>query len=437
MPTYRHQSIDRGGAVAAGTVSAADRGAAMRILQSQGMAPMVLEATEAEAAMPAARAAAGVRAAAAAESRRGDVDLGAMLRGISGRRAGRPTLKRVELANMVRELATAIEAGLPLLNALKTARRQAAGKAQPVILDFVIERVEAGRPLHEAMEEYGPPFDEMIVGMVRAADASGRMSEVMHQLADLLDRSVELRREVVGATLYPIIVAFMIMVSIVVAVTFLLPKLMAPILAQPGVSIPFPTKVLLGFADFMQAWWWLVIGGGLAAFVGGRRWMAVRENRRKVDRLLLKAPILGPLLRDVAVARFTRTLGTLVSAGLPILSALRIVRDTLGNLVLMEAIDGVQEKVTTGQSLADPLERCGFFPPLLVQIVNIGEKSGRLEPMLMHAATAFDRQVNSSLKIFSQLLPPVLLVFMAAIAAFVLSGILLPLLEMQKALGGG
>jgi type II secretory pathway component PulF len=277
----------------------------------------------------------------------------------------------------------------------------------------------------------------MIVGMVRAADASGRMSEVMHQLADLLDRSVELRREVVGATLYPIIVAVMIMVSIVVAVTFLLPKLMAPILAQPGVSIPFPTKVLLGFADFMQAWWWLVIGGGLAAFVGARRWMAVRENRRKVDRLLLKAPILGPLLRDVAVARFTRTLGTLVSAGLPILSALRIVRDTLGNLVLMEAIDGVQEKVTTGQSLADPLERCGFFPPLLVQIVNIGEKSGRLEPMLMHAATAFDRQVNSSLKIFSQLLPPVLLVFMAAIAAFVLSGILLPLLEMQKALGGG
>jgi type II secretory pathway component PulF len=195
--------------------------------------------------------------------------------------------------------------------------------------------------------------------------------------------------------------------------------------------------VLLGFADFMQAWWWLVIGGGLAAFVGARRWMAVRENRRTIDRLLLKAPILGPLLRDVAVARFTRTLGTLVSAGLPILSALRIVRDTLGNLVLMEAIDGVQEKVTTGQSLADPLERCGFFPPLLVQIVNIGEKSGRLEPMLMHAATAFDRQVNSSLKIFSQLLPPVLLVFMAAIAAFVLSGILLPLLEMQKALGGG
>ena len=287
------------------------------------------------------------------------------------------------------------------------------------------------------MEEYGPPFDEMIVGMVRASDASGRMSEVMHQLADLLDRSVELRRELVGATIYPLIVAFMIGVSIVIAVTFLLPRLMAPILAQPGVEVPFPTKVLLGFADAMSNWWWLLLGGGAALFLAGRAWLRVPANRRKVDLAMLRTPVLGPLVRDVAVARFTRTLGTLVSAGLPILSALRIVRDTLGNMVLMEAIDGVQEKVTTGQSLAEPLERCGYFPPLLVQIVNIGEKSGRLEPMLLHAAGAFDRQVNTSLKLFSKLLPPVLLVFMAMIAAFVLAGILLPLLEMQKALGGG
>jgi type II secretory pathway component PulF len=432
MPSYRHQSIDRGGAVSSGVIAAADRASALRLLQSRGMAPMSLEAADPEPAEQGRRAqAAGPRAGAP----RGGI--GAMVRGLAGGRQDRPTMKRSELANMVRELATAIEAGLPLLNALKTARRQASGKAQPVILDFVIERVEAGRPLHEAMVEYGPPFDEMIVGMVRAADASGRTSEVMHQLADLLDRSVELRREVVGATLYPMIVAFMILVSIVVAVTFLLPRLMEPILSQPGVTVPWPTQVLLAFADFMKSWWWLVVAGALAAFVGGRRWLAVRANRRRVDRIILEAPILGPLVRDVAVARFTRTLGTLVSAGLPILQALRIVRDTLGNLVLMEAIDGVQEKVTTGQSLADPLERCGHFPPLLVQIVNIGEKSGRLEPMLMHAATAFDRQVNSSLKVFAQLLPPVLLVFMAGIAAFVLAGILLPLLEMQKALGAG
>jgi type II secretory pathway component PulF len=431
--------MDRGGALATGTIAAPDRASAMRLLQGQGLLPMQLDMAEAEAPARAAAKAApksAPRGQEPAETRSGGIDLGALARAFTGNTTGRPQLKRTELANIIRELATAIEAGLPLLNALKTVRRQAAGKAQPVILDFIIERVESGRPLHEAMDEYGPPFDEMIVGMVRASDASGRMSEVMHQLADLLERSVELRREMVGATIYPLIVACMIGVSIIIAVTFLLPRLMAPILGQPGVTIPFPTMVLLGFADFMRDWWWLVLLAAVGAVIGFRRWIAVYANRRKLDLVLLKSPIIGPLLRDVAVARFTRTLGTLVSAGLPILSALKIVRDTLGNVVLMEAIDGVQEKVTTGQSLAEPLEKCGFFPPLLVQIVNIGEKSGRLEPMLIHAAGAFDRQVNTSLKLFTKLLPPVLLVFMALIASFVLAAILLPLLEMQKSLGG-
>ena len=431
--------MDRGGALATGTIAAPDRASAMRLLQGQGLLPMQLDMAEAESPAKAAATAApksAPRGQEPAETRSGGIDLGALARAFTGNTTGRPQLKRTELANIIRELATAIEAGLPLLNALKTVRRQAAGKAQPVILDFIIERVESGRPLHEAMDEYGPPFDEMIVGMVRASDASGRMSEVMHQLADLLERSVELRREMVGATIYPLIVACMIGVSIIIAVTFLLPRLMAPILGQPGVTIPFPTMVLLGFADFMRDWWWLVLLAAVGAVIGFRRWIAVYDNRRRLDLLLLKSPIIGPLLRDVAVARFTRTLGTLVSAGLPILSALKIVRDTLGNVVLMEAIDGVQEKVTTGQSLAEPLEKCGFFPPLLVQIVNIGEKSGRLEPMLIHAAGAFDRQVNTSLKLFTKLLPPVLLVFMALIASFVLAAILLPLLEMQKSLGG-
>jgi type II secretory pathway component PulF len=155
-----------------------------------------------------------------------------------------------------------------------------------------------------------------------------------------------------------------------------------------------------------------------------------------VDLTLLRLPIVGVLLRDVAVARFTRTLGTLVSAGIPILQALRVVRDTLGNSAMMAAIDEVQERVTTGSSLADPLERSGLFPPLLIQIVNIGERSGRLEPMLMHAATAFDRQVNNSLKVFTKALPPILLIVMGLVAGFVLLGILLPLLNLQAAIGG-
>jgi type II secretory pathway component PulF len=166
-----------------------------------------------------------------------------------------------------------------------------------------------------------------------------------------------------------------------------------------------------------------------------RGWLRVPANRMVVDAALLKVPVLGTLLRDVAVARFTRTLGTLVSAGIPILTALRTVRDTLGNYAMMAAIDDVSDRVSTGASLADPLERSGHFPPLLIQIVNIGEKSGKLEPMLMHAAGAFDRQVNNSLKLFTRILPTILLVVMALIASFVLAAILLPIIELQKAAG--
>jgi type II secretory pathway component PulF len=429
MQTFRYEALGQGGAVATGTLSAPDRGTAMRQLEQQGVVPVLVEPVGGSGAGAAAAKAASAAGAAAAGATRA-------LDAIRGRSSARPTISRTEMANFVRELGTAIEAGLPLMQALKTVRRQAHGKALPVILDFVIEQVEAGKPLHQAAKEYGPPFDDLVLGMFRAADASGRMHEVLNQLADLLDRAVELRREIVGATVYPIIVLTLLMASVIVLVTFVLPRLMEGALNRPGIVLPFPTRVLLGVADFFGSWWWAVIVGAVLSLVGFRSWIRRPANRMRVDMWLLRIPLLGTLLRDVAVARFTRTLGTLVSAGIPILSALRVVRDTLGNAAMMSAIDQVQERVTTGTSLADPLERSGFFPPLLVQIVAIGEKSGRLESMLMHAASAFDRQVNSSLKVFTKALPPVLLCIMAVVAGFVLAGILLPLLQAQSLAGG-
>ncbi|MBQ71327.1 MAG: hypothetical protein CMJ67_00310 [Planctomycetaceae bacterium] len=399
MRPFAYEAIDGDGRSVSGTVMATSRDAAMNAIRNLGRRPTdVVESPEA-----------GVAA------------------------ASRPTIPASDVAALMRELATGIEAGLPLMQSLVTVRRQSTSQKQAVILDFLIEKVEAGRPLHEACREYGAPFDDMIVGMIRAADASGRMHEVLHQLADLLERSLELRRELMGAIIYPMIVLFIMGVSVAIFVTILLPKLMVP-LQQQGVELPWPTSVLLGIADFLGAWWWAIIALAVAGVFIWKSWSRIPANRRIVDGLLLRIPVLGTLLRDIAVARFTRTLGTLSSAGVPILTALSIVRDTLGNTVMMDAIDDVRERVTTGGSLATPLERCGHFPPLLVQIVNIGERSGRLEGMLMHAASAFDRQVNNSLKVFTKALPPFLLVIMAAIAAFVLSAILLPLLEMQEAI---
>jgi len=348
-------------------------------------------------------------------------------------RTSRPTMGRAEMATMIRELATALEAGLPLMQALKTIRRQASGRAAPAILDFFIERVEAGDTIHKAASEYGKPFNDLIIGMLKAADASGRSDEILHQLADLLERGVELRRELLSAAFYPMIVAALIVASAGILVVYLIPKLLGPIIAaDPDAVLPFPTRVVMGLSDFALNWWFLVVAVVFISTISFRVWIATPENRLQFDRMKLRIPVLGRLLRDIAVARFTRTLGTLASAGLPILDCLRITRDTLGNAAMMQAIDEVQDQVTAGRPLAEPLERSGLFPPLLVQVVHLGERSGRLETMLQHAASAFDRQVGISLKLFTKAFPPLLIILMAGIGGFVLAAILLPMLQMQS-----
>ena len=269
----------------------------------------------------------------------------------------------------------------------------------------------------------------MIVGMLRAADASGRMSEVLHQLAELLERSVELRREVLGATFYPMIVAGLILISATVLVTVLIPRLIEPLAGE--LALPWPTRVVLSTADMMAAGWLWALVAIFAILFGWRAWLRVPENRFRFDRLKLGIPLFGRLQRDVAVARFTRTLGTLISTGLPLLDALGITRQTLGNAALERAIEHVQDQVAHGKPLADPLEASDLFPPLLVQVVHLGERSGRLENMLLHAATAFERQVSTSITLFTKALPPLLLIVMAALGGFVLAAILLPLLELQ------
>ena len=402
MPSFRYQAISSDGSIQSGTLVAPDRSSAVRLLAQKGEMPLELEMSAVDAALAA------------------------------GKRVSRPTISRAELADLVRELAKALEAGLPLMQALRTVQKQAGHKSLKAILDFVIERVEAGVTLHQAAKEYGPPFDDMTTGMLRAADASGRNAEIMHQLADLLERSVELRREIVGAVIYPVMIAILIAASVVILIVFVLPRVMKPILSA-DLELPLPTVILMGVSDFIANWWMVILGAIVMVVFAARSWIASAENRLRFDEFLLRVPIAGQLIRDIAVARFTRTLGTLVSAGIPILSALKIVRDTLGNAALTRAIDQVSDKVTTGQSLADPLERSGHFPPLLVQIVNIGERSGRLEQMLLHAAGSFDRQVNNSLKIFTRILPTILLIVMALVASFVLAAILLPIIELQKA----
>lgn len=419
MPTFQYQSLATNGTPnGSSVIDAPDRATAMRLLRQQGVTPTrVDEITK-------GRKAANVARPAGDGSAR------------SWQMPGTSAMSRTEMASFIRELATAVEAGLPLILALRTIQHQGRSPKQKEMLGHLIHEVESGKPLADAAKSWGKPFTDLTVNLLHAGEASGRLGEVLDQAANLLDRDVKLRRSLLAATLYPIILTGLVTVAVIVVVTWIVPQVLGPLAGQLKESdLPLPTRVVQGGARFFGEYWWLVMLAAAAVLVGASRVYASPGPRLRIDRVLLAVPILGRLLRDVAVARFTRTLGTLIAAGLPALTALRITKGTLGNKAMEGEIEHVCDEVAHGKTIAEPMERSGYFPPMLVQIVGLGERSGRLPKMLNQAAGAFEDRTESSLKLFTTALPPVLVVILACIVGFVVAAILLPLLQMQEAIG--
>lgn len=409
MPTFVYKAMSSGSSA---TIEAIDRTAAVRELVRRGETPTSIEPV----------------------TRDGRV-------GRSSRGAGlTPVMTRAEVASLIRELATALQAGLPLVQSLRTLARQGRSVRQKEMLDSLIEQVEHGKSLADAMQAWGKPFSDLTVSLARAGEVSGRLPEVLAQAADLLDRDLKLRRSVVSATTYPIILGVLLVVAIIIVVTVIVPKILKP-LEGAAFEMPLPTKIVQGFAFFFGGLWWGAIPGWLVILpaLGLVVWACMRyyaspEGRMKVDSALLAVPVLGRLLQDVAVARFTRTLGTLTQAGIPVLSALRVVKATLGNRAMESVMDDVAEQVAAGRTIADPMEQSGYFPPMLVQIVNLGERSGRLDELLNQAAGAFEDRTEQSVKLFTTVLPPILVVIMACVVGFVIMAVMLALLAMQDAM---
>lgn len=422
MPTFQYQSSAADNAPGGSSViEAPDRATAVRLLLQQGITPTKVD--EVAASRRASAAAAAERAAGDAAPAK------------QGRFSG-SAMSRSEMASFIRELATAVEAGLPLIQALRTIRGSGRSQKQKAMLSHVIHQVESGKSLAESTSSWGKPFSDLTVNLMHAGEASGRLGEVLDQSANLLDRDVKLRRSLLAATLYPIILGVLVTGAVIVVVTWIVPQVLGPLKGQMSeADLPMPTRIVQGGAAFFATYWWAVILGAAATLIGISRVYATPGPRLKIDRTLIMIPILGRLLRDVAVARFTRTLGTLISAGLPALTALRITKGTLGNKAMEQEIDFVCDEVAHGKTIAEPMERSGYFPPLLVQIVGVGERSGRLPQMLNQAAGAFEDRTETSLKLFTTALPPVLVVLLAGVVGFVVAAIILPLLQLQEHIG--
>lgn len=416
MPSFRVQCAGGGDAP---IIDAPTRAAAIREVARRGLTPLVVEPMDAFTAST---------SIGASQARAKSVAGGFSLRG--GRFSG------TQRAAVMRELATGLEAGLPLVQALRLIAKQRPSKAQRAVLEQVIDGVEHGRGLGDALEAAPQLGSELSVSMVRAGEASGKLGEVLGQLADLLERDVRLKRALVGATTYPALLVFLCLASIVLVSTVIAPRILEEAAGAID-QLPWPTMVVQAFADLVLGWWWLILailGLAIAGFAAVRR---SDEGRLSTDRALLAVPLIGLLARDVAVSRFTRTLGTLTGSGISLLQALRITRATLGNRALEHVIDDVVSQVSQGKTLATPMEQSGYFPPMLVQIVAMGERSGRLEELLGHAARAMEERTEATLKLVTTLLPPLLVISMAGVVGFIVLAILLPMLELQDVAASG
>lgn len=428
MPTFRYQTLAGNNGSAAAVIDAPDRAAALRQLRVQGVTPTRLEPiskreakketekTQATLAQPSGSTAHAAPASAWSLSR--------------------PGMSRAELAMFMRELATAVQAGLPLVQSLKTIERQIRHHGQKAMVGKIIHEVEHGKSLADACRKVGKPFGELTISLIRGGEASGKLGETLEHLATLLDRDVKIRRMLISSLIYPAILAVMIVIAIIIMILVIVPRILAPFAGKLAINqLPIPTRVVIAVGDIVGGYWWAIliaIGVSLMVFQSAYRRPA---GRLSIDRTLLKLPLLGAALREVAVARFTRTLGTLVSAGLPALTALRVTKATLGNRAMELVVEQVCEAVSSGKTISEPMEKSGHFPSLLTQIIGLGERSGRLPQMLNQAATVFEERTETRLKVVSSILPVAMVLVAACVIGFVMAGVLLPLIQMQDLIG--
>jgi len=344
-------------------------------------------------------------------------------------------VKADDVAVATRQLAVLVNAGIPLVEALTALVEQVEHERLKRVLSAVKQRVNEGSSLAEALAQHPKAFSSLYVNMIRAGESSGALDVVLFRLADFTESQARLKAKVLGTLTYP--AAMMVIGAVIMGILFtvVIPKI-TKVFEDTKVVLPWTTRYLIGFSTFVHDWWWalgLLVAAAVYVFL---RWRRTPVGRARWDIWVLDAPIFGPLVRQVAVARFSRTLATLLKSGVPLLTALDIVRNIVGNTRLAAVIEEARESIKEGESIAAPLKRSGEFPPLVYHMIAIGEKSGELEEMLGNVANAYDSQVETKIAALTSLLEPVMIVVMGVAVAFIVFSILMPILQINTIAGG-
>lgn len=418
MPNFQYTAIDQQGTPQTGTLQAGSEAEATSQLRNQGFYPTgIVEQGKGTLG------AAGKKAAAKARGRK-------KARGTTGGR-----IKPKVLMIFTRQLATLIDSGLPLLRGLTVLGKQEPNQVLRGTINSLADSVQGGSTFSESLAQHPKIFDKLYVNMVKAGELGGVLEVVLTRLAEYQEKAHKLKNKIVAAMVYPVIVMFIAVAIVTFLMLFIVPKFKEMFNDMAGAELPKISQVVFGFSEFMMArpviapnavW---ILGGVFLVYLGFQLWGRTKTGRGLLDQLKLKIPLFGEIQRKSAVSRFSRTLGTLVTSGVPILQALNITKETAGNVVISEAINKVHESVKEGESIVQPLRASGVFPSMVISMVDVGEETGQLPEMLLKIADVYDDEVDNAVTALTSVLEPIMIVFLALVVGAIVFALFLPLIK--------
>jgi len=340
-----------------------------------------------------------------------------------------------DLSLMTRQLATLIRANIPLVDALTATADQVENETLSVVMANVKNDVNEGSALYKSLTKYPKIFDKIYLSMVEAGEMSGTLDTILIRLAEFKESQSKLNSKVRSAMVYPLLMFAFTMILLGILFVFVIPKITAVFESTPDLTLPWYTVMVIDFSGILVNYWYIILATIIVLVMLFRTWKATPNGRAQYDTLILKLPVVGKLARMIAVSRFTRTLSTLLTGGVPMLNAMSIVRNVVDNHLLAIAIDIARDNISEGESIAGPLKKSEQFPPIVIHMINIGEKTGDLENMLTQVSDSYDYQVENSVDGITSLLEPIMIIVMGCVIGIIVFAIMIPMFELSS-LGG-
>ena len=402
MATFVYSARTATGEMQNGTLEVKDRDEVVAALRKQRLVPLKIE------------------------EKKSSFDLGALMSGGVSTR---------DIVIFTRQFATMINSGLPLVQSLDILAKQSENKALRKVIEQVLYDVESGQTLADAMRGHEKTFPALYVNMVAAGEAGGILDTILLRLAVFLEKADALKRKIKGAMIYPGVILCVAIGAVSVLLIFVIPTFQT-MFASAGIPLPGPTQFVIFLSEVMQTRWYVFVIAVAATVVLGRMYYKTPGGELVMDKMLLNAPVFGNLQRKTAIARFTRTLGTLVASGVSILDGLEITAKTSGNRVLHDAIMESRTSIAGGETISDPLKKSGVFPPMVVSMINVGEQTGGLDEMLTKIADFYDEEVDAAVEALLAAMEPIMIVFLGVVVGGMIVAMYLPIFDMINAVGG-